>query len=68
MINLCMKCGLTLSRAKDNRKGAWLTTRALDHTKKCVNKNHHHSISADKSCVKEEENIDKEQHNLLCTG
>ena len=31
------KSGSTLRRAKDERKGMWLTTRALENIKKCVN-------------------------------
>ena len=66
MTRVCVKCGLTIKCAKDKRNGAWLNARATQYVKKCANKNHRHSIAADKSCTKEDESKNKSQFNLFC--
>ena len=68
MTHICLKCGQILKCTKEKRKGIWLTTRALDHIKKCEKRDEYHSNAADKSSVTEEVKRVKVQCNLYDAG
>ena len=68
MIHANAKCDATIKSAKDERKGMQLTVRSAQHAKKFVNKNDHHSIAANKFCVKEDQNKKKVRNNIFCAG
>ena len=68
MIHICAKCGAIIKCAKDKKKGMWLTTRAMQHSKKRANAFQCHSIATEKACIKEDDNRIKVTRNLLCAG
>ena len=66
MAHVCVKCGVTIKCAKDERKGTWMTERATQHVKKRTSENHRHSIDAYEPCAKEDTSK-KRQHLISST-
>ena len=68
MIHLCLNYGQILKCAKYKRTDVWLTTRALDHNKKCEKRHEHYSNAADKWIMTIEAKRVKSESNLRYAG
>ena len=68
MTHACAKCGVMIKCSKDKKKVMRVTARFVVHIKKCARVTQHQSTAAETSYVKEDDNMRKEQRNLLCAG